>query len=61
MHEALDEMDDDTTHTAAIVVENTSQADIEMMDLSIVHRDGRVVIDDTDIKVKPRRARAARR
>lgn len=53
LHEALDEMDDDTARTAAIVVENTSQADIEMMDLSIVHRDGRVVIDDTDIKVKP--------
>jgi vitamin B12/bleomycin/antimicrobial peptide transport system ATP-binding/permease protein len=53
LHEALDEMDDDTARTAAIVVENTSQADIEMQDLSIVHRDGRVVIDDTDIKVKP--------
>ena len=53
LHEALDEMDDDTARTAAIVVENTSQADIEMSDLSIVHRDGRVVIDDTDIKVKP--------
>ena len=53
LHEALDEMDDDTARTAAIVVENTSQADIEIMDLSIVHRDGRVVIDDTDIKVKP--------
>jgi vitamin B12/bleomycin/antimicrobial peptide transport system ATP-binding/permease protein len=53
LHEALDEMDDDTARTAAIVVENTSQTDIEMSDLSIVHRDGRVVIDDTDIKVKP--------
>jgi putative ATP-binding cassette transporter len=53
LHEALDEMDDDTARTAAIVVENTSQADIEMSGLSIVHRDGRVVIDDTDIKVKP--------
>lgn len=53
LHEALDEMDDDTARTAAIVVENTSQADIEMVDLSIAHRDGRVVIDDTDIKVKP--------
>ena len=30
-----------------------AQADIEMRDLSIVHRDGRVVIDDTDITVKP--------
>jgi putative ATP-binding cassette transporter len=53
LHEALDEMDDDTARTAAIVVENTSQADIELSDLSIVHRDGRVVIDDTDITVKP--------
>ena len=53
LHEALDEMDDDTARTAAIVVENTSQTDIEMSGLSIVHRDGRVVIDDTDIKVKP--------
>ena len=53
LHEALDEMDDDTARTAAIVVENTSQADIELSDLSIAHRDGRVVIDDADIKVKP--------
>lgn len=53
LHEALDEMDDDTARTAAIVVENTSQADIEMSDLSIAHRDGRVVIDDADITVKP--------
>ena len=53
LHEALDEMDDDTARTAAIVVENTSQADIELSDLSIAHRDGRVVIDGADIKVKP--------
>ena len=53
LHEALDEMDDDTARTAAIVVENTSQADIEMSNLSIAHRDGRVVIDDADIRVKP--------
>ena len=53
LHEALDEMDNDTARTAAIVVENTSQADIELSDLSIAHRDGRVVIDGADIKVKP--------
>jgi putative ATP-binding cassette transporter len=53
LHTALDEMDLETEQTSAIVVENTSGDTIEMMDLSIVHRDGRVVIDDADISVKP--------
>jgi putative ATP-binding cassette transporter len=50
---ALDEMDDDTNKTAAIVIDNTGAENIELSDLSIAHRDGRVVIDDADITVKP--------
>ena len=50
---ALDEMDDDTARTAAIVMENTSEDKIQLTDLSIVHRDGRVVIEDADITVAP--------
>lgn len=53
LYTAFDEMDDDTGRTAAIVVENTSGDAIEMADLSIVHRDGRVVIEDADITVEP--------
>lgn len=53
LHLALDEMDDDVGRTAAIVVENTSAENIELTDLSIAHRDGRVVIDDADITVAP--------
>jgi vitamin B12/bleomycin/antimicrobial peptide transport system ATP-binding/permease protein len=53
LHNALDEMDDDVGRTAAIVVENTGAENIELTDLSIVHRDGRVVIDDADITVAP--------
>jgi vitamin B12/bleomycin/antimicrobial peptide transport system ATP-binding/permease protein len=53
LHYALDEMDDDVGRTAAIVVENTGAENIELTDLSIVHRDGRVVIDDADITVAP--------
>lgn len=53
LREALDEMDDDAARTAAIVVENTGADNIEIADLSIVHRDGRVVIDDADITVAP--------
>jgi vitamin B12/bleomycin/antimicrobial peptide transport system ATP-binding/permease protein len=50
---ALDEMDEDAAREAAIVVENTSTNAIQITDLSIVHRDGRVVIDDADITVQP--------
>jgi putative ATP-binding cassette transporter len=46
-------MDDDTASTAAIVVDNTGAESIELRDLSIVHRDGRVVIEDADITIKP--------
>jgi vitamin B12/bleomycin/antimicrobial peptide transport system ATP-binding/permease protein len=53
LHAALDEMDDDVSKTAAIVVDNTGAENIELRDLSIVHRDGRVVIDDADITVAP--------
>lgn len=51
LHEALDEMD--TESVSEIVIENTSTEAIQLTDLSIVHRDGRVVIDDLDIKVSP--------
>jgi len=51
LHEALDEMDAEAV--SEIVVENTSTEAIQLTDLSIVHRDGRVVIDDVDIKVSP--------
>ena len=53
LDDALTEMDDDTERAAAIVIENVSADVIELRDLSISHRDGRVVIDDTDITVKP--------
>jgi putative ATP-binding cassette transporter len=51
LHEALDEMDAEAI--SEIIVENTSTEVIQLTDLSIVHRDGRVVIDDVDIKVGP--------
>jgi putative ATP-binding cassette transporter len=53
LNESFEDMDDDAARTAAIVVENTGTEHIEITDLSIVHRDGRVVIDDADIKVAP--------
>jgi putative ATP-binding cassette transporter len=53
LHAALDEMDDDMGRTSAIVIENTGAESIELTDLSIVHRDGRVVIDDADITIAP--------
>jgi vitamin B12/bleomycin/antimicrobial peptide transport system ATP-binding/permease protein len=53
LYSALDEMDDDTNKTAAIVIDNTGTENIELSDLSIAHRDGRVVIDDADITVAP--------
>jgi putative ATP-binding cassette transporter len=53
LHDAFEEMDDDAARTAAIVVQNTGAEHIEITDLSIVHRDGRVVIDAADIKVAP--------
>ncbi|HJU32648.1 MAG TPA: ABC transporter ATP-binding protein/permease [Hyphomicrobiaceae bacterium] len=53
LYSALDEMDDEAGRMAAIVVENTSGNAIQLSDLSIVHRDGRVVIDSADITVKP--------
>jgi putative ATP-binding cassette transporter len=48
---ALDDMDAESV--SEIVIENTSSDAIQLTDLSIVHRDGRVVIDDVDIKVEP--------
>jgi putative ATP-binding cassette transporter len=51
LSDALDEMDAETV--SEIVIENTSTDAIQLTDLSIVHRDGRVVIDDVDIKVEP--------
>jgi putative ATP-binding cassette transporter len=51
LHEALDEMDAEAI--SEIIVENTSTEAIQLTDLSIVHRDGRVVINDVDIKVSP--------
>lgn len=51
LNEALEEMD--TESVSEIVIENTSSDAIQLTDLSIVHRDGRVVIDDVDIKVEP--------
>jgi putative ATP-binding cassette transporter len=50
---AIDEMDADTQRLTAIVIENTSEKDIRLDGLSIAHRDGRLVIDDTDIVVTP--------
>lgn len=50
---ALDEMDDDSEGAVGIAIENGSDQSIHLADLSIVHRDGRVVIDDADITVKP--------
>jgi vitamin B12/bleomycin/antimicrobial peptide transport system ATP-binding/permease protein len=52
LYGALTEMDiegDDKT----IVIENTSDEKISLSSLSIIHRDGRVVIDDADITVGP--------
>lgn len=53
LHYALDEMDEDVGRSAGIVIENTSNENIHLSDLSIAHRDGRVVIDDADITVAP--------
>lgn len=50
---ALDEMDDEGDADLGIAIENGSDQSIHLADLSIVHRDGRVVIDDADITVKP--------
>ncbi|MFM9849386.1 MAG: ATP-binding cassette domain-containing protein [Hyphomicrobiaceae bacterium] len=46
-------MDDDSEGAVGIAIENGSDQSIHLADLSIVHRDGRVVIDDADITVKP--------
>ena len=53
LYSALSEMDDDTARSTAIVVENTSTGNIHLSNLSIAHRDGRVVINDADITVEP--------
>ncbi len=50
---ALDEMDDEGDGAVGIAIENGSDENIQLDDLSIVHRDGRVVIDDADITIKP--------
>jgi putative ATP-binding cassette transporter len=50
---ALDEMDDEGDGAVGIAIENGSDENIQLEDLSIVHRDGRVVIDDADITIKP--------
>jgi vitamin B12/bleomycin/antimicrobial peptide transport system ATP-binding/permease protein len=52
LYGALAEMDIEENE-AAIVIENSSDANISLSSLSIVHRDGRVVIDDADITVPP--------
>jgi putative ATP-binding cassette transporter len=52
LYGALGEMDMDASK-AAIAIENSSDANITFSGLSIVHRDGRVVIDDADITVLP--------
>ncbi len=49
---ALDDIDV-SEKEARIVIENSSAAEIRLVDLSIVHRDGRVVVDDADITVAP--------
>ena len=51
LEEAIDDMDADTQRLTAIVIENTSDKNIRLDGLSIAHRDGRLVIDDTDIVV----------
>ncbi len=53
LHAALDEMDNDLGRLASIVIDNTGAQNIELKDLSIVHRDGRVVVEDADITVAP--------
>lgn len=53
LHGSLDEMDVDSERNANIVIENGGDKNIRLSDLSIVHRDGRVMIDDTDITVVP--------
>jgi putative ATP-binding cassette transporter len=50
---ALDQMDDEGDGALGIAIENGSDENIQLDDLSIVHRDGRVVIDDADITIKP--------
>lgn len=52
LYGALSEMDIDEQH-ASITIENSSDENISLSSLSIVHRDGRVVIDDADITVPP--------
>jgi len=52
LYDALDEMDIEEGETG-IVIDNSSDANISLSSLSIVHRDGRVVIDDADITVPP--------
>jgi vitamin B12/bleomycin/antimicrobial peptide transport system ATP-binding/permease protein len=53
LEEAIDDMDADTQRLTAITIENTSENNIRLDGLSIAHRDGRLVIDDTDIIVTP--------
>jgi vitamin B12/bleomycin/antimicrobial peptide transport system ATP-binding/permease protein len=53
LHRALDQMDDQGGGAVGIAIENGSDRNIHLADLSIVHRDGRVVIDDADITIKP--------
>jgi len=53
LYDALEEMDEEDALKTAIIVENGSTNAIELVDLSIVHKDGRVVIDGADISVQP--------
>jgi putative ATP-binding cassette transporter len=50
---AFEQMDQDSEDTAAIVVENSGERSVRLVDLSIAHRDGRVVIDGADVTVEP--------
>src|SRR5262245_54539750 len=53
LDEEIDDMDADSQRLTAITIENTSENNIRLDGLSIAHRDGRLVIDDTDIVVTP--------
>ena len=53
LDQAIDDMDVDVAKSAGIVIESTSDDKIHLAGLSIVHRDGRVMIDDAEIIVTP--------
>ena len=53
LDQAIDDMDVDIAKSAGIVIDSTSDNKIHLAGLSIVHRDGRVMIDDAEIIVTP--------